>query len=96
VAVRGEHIELSPEGYGDAEGLRAVVSGRSFAGGRLRVGARLQADDGAPGGGEIHAYRRGIDSPLSPGDAIRVHWKAEHAVVVRGDEAGNAAAESKA
>jgi spermidine/putrescine transport system ATP-binding protein len=96
VAVRGEHIELSPAGHGDAEGLRAIVSDRSFAGGRLRVGARLQAEGGAPGGDEIHAYRRGIDSPLSPGDAVRIHWKAEHAVVVRGDEAENAASESKA
>ncbi|MDR2588079.1 MAG: ABC transporter ATP-binding protein [Spirochaetales bacterium] len=80
LAVRSEYMELSPAGKdssGEDRGLAATVTGKSFAGGQLRITALLK------GGGEVTASRHGIDSPLKIGQAVRVSWKCEsHAVPV--------------
>ncbi|MDR1278401.1 MAG: ABC transporter ATP-binding protein [Treponema sp.] len=88
LAIRGEYVEFRgadknpPEGpsRGPAPGLAAVITGKSFAGGQLRISARLR-NAGAPEA-EISASRCGIDSPLSVGDAVTVSWQADKAVLV--------------
>jgi spermidine/putrescine transport system ATP-binding protein len=75
VAIRSEHITLLPSGAG-AEGLEAEVAEKSFSGGQLRITAALK------GGGQIHASRHGIDSPLRTGEKVLVCWKSEDAVLV--------------
>ena len=76
LAVREEHVIFSPEGEG--EGLSAVVTGKSFAGGLLRISARLHNGDG----GEISASVQGIDAPLAVGDKVRAYWLPANAVAV--------------
>jgi spermidine/putrescine transport system ATP-binding protein len=71
VAVRSEYVNLESLGRGTAGFyLRAQVSGKSFAGGQLRITARLL------GGGEITASRHGINSPLQIGQDVVVTWSA--------------------
>jgi spermidine/putrescine transport system ATP-binding protein len=69
VAVRSEYVNLEPAG-GEPAGPRllARISEKSFAGGQLRITARLL------GGGEITASRHGIDSPLQTGQDVAVTW----------------------
>ena len=74
-------------GTGLAAGLAAVVTGKSFAGGQLRISARLK-NTGKDPEGEICASRSGIDSPLAIGDEIRVHWPPDKAVPVDREEEG--------
>ena len=91
VAVREEHLILAPAGNG-AEGLAAVVTGKSFAGGLLRITARLkngglqsdnpQSGNGSENGGEISASRQGFDAPLEIGDEVAAHWLPANAVLV--------------
>jgi spermidine/putrescine transport system ATP-binding protein len=85
VAVREEHTLLVPAGNG-AEGLAALITGKSFAGGLLRITARLK--NGRPPGGdlnggeEISASRQGIDTPLEIGEEVLVNWLPANAVIV--------------
>jgi spermidine/putrescine transport system ATP-binding protein len=70
LAVRSEHLILEPRQPGatdSAEGLAARVTGKSFAGGQLRITLEIA-------GGELVASRHGIDSPLAPGEEVRARW----------------------
>jgi spermidine/putrescine transport system ATP-binding protein len=89
LAVRSEYVELVPAGPGALEGacplegfpgLAAVITGKTFAGGQLRITAALR------GGGEVEASRHGIDSPLGIGQEVRLGWKAARAVLVDAPE----------
>jgi spermidine/putrescine transport system ATP-binding protein len=89
IAVRSEHVMLEPvevlscasfEGKNLIKGFFATVSDKRFAGGMLRVLAKLDKD-----GTEIAASRHGIDSPLAPGDRVLAKWAPECAVLVRDD-----------
>jgi spermidine/putrescine transport system ATP-binding protein len=84
IAVRSEHLSLAPESTGDSgPGLAASITGKSFAGGQLRITAVLR------NGEEVIASRHGIDSPLNAGEAVRVSWPAPgYAVPVDPDEPG--------
>jgi spermidine/putrescine transport system ATP-binding protein len=75
-AVRGEYIELQKTDDESGFGIKAIVKEKSFAGGLLRIAARLED------GKEIIASRHGIDSPLNPGDRVRLNWKPENAVLL--------------
>jgi spermidine/putrescine transport system ATP-binding protein len=71
IAVRAEHLILEPRLPGDSEGawgLAAKVTGKSFAGGQLRITLE------PAGGGELVASRLGIDSPLAVGEQVRARW----------------------
>jgi spermidine/putrescine transport system ATP-binding protein len=71
IAVRAEHLILEPRLPGDSEGgegLAVRVTGKSFAGGQLRITLELS------GGGELAASRLGIDSPLAVGEEARARW----------------------
>ncbi|MDR2133463.1 MAG: ABC transporter ATP-binding protein [Treponema sp.] len=92
VAVRAEHLLLQAEeqdggefssggGPAAAGWLSAVITGKSFAGGLLRITARLRGA-GSAAGDEISASRYGIDAPLAVGGAVRVSWLPENAIVV--------------
>ncbi|MDR1574393.1 MAG: ABC transporter ATP-binding protein [Treponema sp.] len=75
VAVREEHLMIAPYGNG-TEGLAALVTGKSFAGGLLRITARLKApsavspaaeeEAGSSGGGLSDS---GLRDGLLSGDA---------------------------
>ncbi|MDR1899557.1 MAG: ATP-binding cassette domain-containing protein [Treponema sp.] len=94
LAIRGEYVDFQvrrEEGKDGAAGdggaavgglgLAAVVTGKSFAGGQLRITARLE-NTGEDPAGEISASRHGIDSPLAVGDEVWVRWQADRAVPV--------------
>jgi spermidine/putrescine transport system ATP-binding protein len=109
LAIRGEYVDFQPrrpaEGAGSGPsggaarpgtGLAAVVTGKSFAGGQLRITARLQNAGESPGTAEgrdslpaeeISAGRHGIDSPLAVGDEVWVRWQPDRAVPVDGEGA---------
>lgn len=74
LAVRSEAVEFSADP--GACGIAAVVREKTFAGGMLRIGLELS------GGVTVEASRHGIDLPLEPGEAVRVTWAPEHAVLV--------------
>jgi spermidine/putrescine transport system ATP-binding protein len=80
-AVREEHVNLFPADSGQ-EGLAALVTGKSFAAGLLRITARLE--NGGENGetAEICASRQGIDTPLEIGDAVTANWLPQNAVIV--------------
>jgi spermidine/putrescine transport system ATP-binding protein len=65
----------------ELRGLSAAITGISFAGGLLRITAQLRGAESGEGG-EISASRYGIDAPLALGDAVRVSWLPENAVIV--------------
>jgi spermidine/putrescine transport system ATP-binding protein len=94
LAIRGEYLDFRgrDQSAGGEDrpvpGLAAVVTGKSFAGGQLRITARLKNSGEGPEG-EISASRSGIDSPLSIGDEIQVSWKANQAVVVDQEKGGS-------
>jgi spermidine/putrescine transport system ATP-binding protein len=92
LAIREEHIMLSP-GSAKGEGLAAAVTGKSFAGGLLRITAKLRAANGSdaakggdtgggPDGIEISASCQGIDAPFEIGDQVLVNWPPASAVIV--------------
>ena len=82
LAIREEYVNFQTRRPGDsAPGLAAVVTGKSFAGGQLRITARLKNSGEGPEG-EISASRHGIDSPLAVGDEVRASWQADRAVPV--------------
>ncbi|MDR1239102.1 MAG: ABC transporter ATP-binding protein [Treponema sp.] len=94
LAIRGEYVDFRPRRSGSGEalspepaapGLAAVITGKSFAGGQLRITARLENAGEGPAA-EISASRSGIDSPLSAGDAIWASWQADKAVLVDREE----------
>jgi len=60
-------------------GLFGTVHEKSFAGGMLRIGIRLD------NGKEIVASRHGIDSALKAGDSVTVTWQLGSAIAVRED-----------
>jgi spermidine/putrescine transport system ATP-binding protein len=71
IAVRTEYLILEPRPPGatrGAEGLEARVTGKSFAGGQLRITLE------PAGGGELMASRHGIDSPLAGGEQMLARW----------------------
>jgi spermidine/putrescine transport system ATP-binding protein len=88
LAIRSEYVELLPApsgapvsagengGLDGFPGLAAVITGKTFAGGQLRITAALR------GGGEVEASRHGIDSPLRIGQEVRLGWKTARAVLV--------------
>jgi spermidine/putrescine transport system ATP-binding protein len=100
LAIRGEYIDFrgpDQKTGSPVPGLAAVVTGKSFAGGQLRITARLKntgktpepaagpESRDAPPAEEISASRHGIDAPLSVGDEVRVSWDANRAVIVDQD-----------
>jgi spermidine/putrescine transport system ATP-binding protein len=81
LAVREENLVLKPAAAG-GEGLAAVVTGRSFAGGLSRLSARLRGE-----AGEINASLQGIDTPFEIGSEVQAYWLPSNAVIVdRSDE----------
>jgi len=82
IAVREEYVTLSPPS-GGGRGLTAVVTGKSFAGGLLRITARLKhAQSTATENGEISASRQGIDTNLEAGDEVLADWLPSNAVLL--------------
>jgi hypothetical protein len=61
--------------------LKAVVTGKNFSGGLLRITAVIQRE-GPSFGEEISASIPGIDSPFEPGDDVEVSWLPANAVTV--------------
>jgi spermidine/putrescine transport system ATP-binding protein len=82
LAVREEHIMLEPAAANGRGGLAAVITGKSFAGGLLRVTAKLKNAHNGYEIEEINSSRQGIDAPLEPGDEVSVNWLPASAVVV--------------
>jgi spermidine/putrescine transport system ATP-binding protein len=86
VAVRGEHLVLSPVKNKTTAGetqnnfsLAATVTSKSFAGGMLRITACLNA------GEEVTVNQYGIDAPINIGDEVQISWpKPEYGVIVDG------------
>jgi spermidine/putrescine transport system ATP-binding protein len=92
LAIRGEYIdfrgaERAGGGENPVPGLAAVVTGKSFAGGQMRITARLKNSGSGPEG-EIGASRCGMDCPFSIGDEVRVGWEAGRAVLVDRENGG--------
>jgi spermidine/putrescine transport system ATP-binding protein len=98
LAIREEHVILSPgtanisDLRSKSAGLAATVTGKSFAGGLLRITARLRAandgnaadhNTGNLDGSEISASRQGIDAPLEMGDSVTVSWLPANAIIVK-------------
>lgn len=79
LAVRSEHV-LIHHCENEPQGLCAVVTEKSFAGGMLRIVFKLE--DGTT----LVASRHGIDIDFSVGDKACVGWAAENAVPVEADE----------
>jgi spermidine/putrescine transport system ATP-binding protein len=86
IAVREENLIFSP--YSDSkkqEGLAAVVTGKSFSGGLLRISAQLFSDNDTTNllpGEEINSSSQGIDSHLEIGDRIIANWNPASAVLL--------------
>ena len=78
VAVRSEHVDIRPISTDSLTHatLIGVVSDKRFAGGQLRISARL------PDGTQITASRHGIDSPICVGDRVSVSWAENRGVIV--------------
>jgi spermidine/putrescine transport system ATP-binding protein len=81
IAVRGDNVILTPVGGGPSpshsNALTAVVTGKTFAGGLLRISARLTAN-----GVEINASVQGIESQFDEGDEVLVSWLPQNATTV--------------
>jgi spermidine/putrescine transport system ATP-binding protein len=75
IAVREEYISFLPSQQ-MGNGLAAVVTGKNFSGGLLRITLRLNSDE------EINASCQGIDSPLETGDRVLISWSASNAVIL--------------
>jgi spermidine/putrescine transport system ATP-binding protein len=81
IAVREENLSFSQAG--SKKGLAAVVTGKSFSGGLLRISARLSSVQGNEENAiEINSSIQGINSSLEPGDRIVADWKACDAVLL--------------
>ncbi len=77
LAVRSENVQLLSSD--DSRGIPAAVTETRFAGGMLRISSKLE--DGT----EVVISRYGIGTDLVSGDAIRIDWAAENAVIVLPD-----------
>ena len=77
VAVRGENVQILSAD--DDRGIPARVTETRFAGGMLRISAAVEDST------EVVISRYGIDTELRPGDAIRLDWSPENAVIVLPD-----------
>ena len=96
IAVREENIILAPAGGegalpSETPGLAAVVTGKSFAGGLLRISVRLKEPEPASVqdgtcGAEIYASIQGIEAPFEEGDDVLVSWLPANAVTVARSE----------
>jgi spermidine/putrescine transport system ATP-binding protein len=97
LAVREENIILTPagppaDGVGEppssgSPGLPAGITGKTFAGGLLRITARLRNDkDGGRNETEICAGIQGIETPFAEGDNVLVSWLPQNAVTVKRNE----------
>ena len=84
IAVRSENIIMEPYS-GQAYGSEGIVTDKRFAGGMLRISARLNR-----GGSEVVSSRHGIDSPLIPGQSVCVSWDAAHEKIVEDNDRGEA------
>jgi spermidine/putrescine transport system ATP-binding protein len=93
VAVRAESIDIFHDGSNG--GMPVLVTGKSFAGGMLRITMSPVArsghtppkeavpeERGGEGPAEIVAGRYGVDSPFSPGQNAWINWPPERAVPV--------------
>ena len=85
IAVREEKLTFSPGA--NAHGLAAVVTGKSFSGGLLRISANLTPSHGNGGAEkreneEINSSLQGIDSSLEAGDRIMAYWNPSDAVLL--------------
>jgi spermidine/putrescine transport system ATP-binding protein len=74
LAIRAEHVEFNPP---SADGLRARIIARSFAGGQVRLTAILDNRE------EITSCRQGMGSDLQSGMIVRAYWAPENAIPVR-------------
>jgi spermidine/putrescine transport system ATP-binding protein len=83
LVIREENVTLTAvNGAGlPVAGLPAVVTEKSYAGGLLRITARIKSE-GPSLGEEICASIQGIESPLEPGDDVLVSWLPSSAVTV--------------
>jgi spermidine/putrescine transport system ATP-binding protein len=74
-AVRCEYVGLKPaaESGSAAMGLRAVVTGKSFAGGQFRVSTVLEDNEGRLYE-ELGAARYGIEWDIEPGQRVFADW----------------------
>jgi len=88
IAVREEHIIIAKTAHelpDESRSLAAVVTGKSFAGGLLRITCRLkELDASGKGGTEICASIQGIESPFKEGDEVHVGWLPAHEAAVSG------------
>ena len=82
IAVRSENIWMEPY-TGQTYGLEGIVTDKRFAGGMLRISARLSR-----GGLEVISSRHGIDSPLAPGQSVCVNWDAANEIIVDDSDRG--------
>jgi len=80
IAVREEHIILGAP-VSSKKGLFAVVTGKSFTGGLLRITARLK---GVPD--EISSSRQGIDCNLEIGDEVLADWNPSSAILLEKEQ----------
>ena len=83
IAVRSDNIIIEPYS-GAGPGLTGVITDKHFAGGLLRVSVKL--DDN---GEEVISTRHGIDSPLTPGQAVSVRWGAANEIIVKDNGGDN-------
>ena len=91
LAVREENIILTPAGNtgaAAADVLPAVITGKTFTGGLLRITVRLK--DRHPEGGdaqntEINASIQDIDAPFNEGDEVMISWLPANAIAVTGE-----------
>jgi len=74
LAIRAEHVEFKPP---SADGLRARIIARSFAGGQVRLTAILDNRE------EITSCRQGMGSDLQSGMIVRAYWAPENAIPVK-------------
>ena len=82
--IREENISIKADGEG-REGLPAIITGKVFAGGLLRISARLKDPAYSPYE-EIFASIQGIESSFEAGDEVLVSWLPENAVTVERDQ----------
>jgi spermidine/putrescine transport system ATP-binding protein len=82
IALREENVSFLPRlnasSPAPAGGLYAVVTGKSFSAGLLRIFAQLDNSVGQ----EIKSSVQGINSELKTGDRVIVSWKPSNAVLL--------------
>ena len=79
-AIREENITLKPAALG-GEGLAAIVTGKIFAAGLLRISMKIKGAEFS-GCEEIYSSIHGIESPFETGDEVLLNWLPENAVKV--------------